>query len=88
MPLDAYKCYLAMKNHFTKDNYDYHKYAGKVRATREAFYKRKDRFWHPNWYSKLNFDPQPSIEMPFRLNLTLVFTIFIFVRYLFCEISV
>jgi len=45
MAFDAYKCYLAMKNHFTKDNYDYQKYHGKVRATNQAFYKRKDRFW-------------------------------------------
>ena len=45
MPFDAYKCYLAMKNHFTKDNYDYQKYRGKTRATHQAFYKRKDRFW-------------------------------------------
>ena len=45
MPFDAYKCYLAMKNHFTKDNYDYQKYRGKTRATNQAFYKRKDRFW-------------------------------------------
>ena len=45
MAFDAYKCYLAMKNHFTKDNYDYQKYRGKVRATNQAFYKRKDRFW-------------------------------------------
>ena len=45
MPADAYRCYLALKNHFTKDKYDYHKYHGKVRATNEAFYKRKDRFW-------------------------------------------
>ena len=45
MPADAYRCYLSMKNHFTKDKYDYHKYRGKVRATNEAFYKRKDRFW-------------------------------------------
>jgi len=45
MPFEAYKCYLAMKNHFTKDNYDYIKYRGKVRATNQAFYKRKDRFW-------------------------------------------
>ena len=34
-----------MKNHFTKDNYDYQKYRGKVRATNAAFYKRRDRFW-------------------------------------------
>jgi len=45
MPFDAYRCYLSLKNHFTKDKYDYHKYAGKTRATRQAFYKRKDRFW-------------------------------------------
>ena len=45
MPFDAYKCYLSMKNHFTKDKYDYHKYCGKSRATVQSFYKRKDRFW-------------------------------------------
>ena len=45
MPFDAYRCYLSLKNHFTKDHYDYHKYGGKTRATRQAFYKRKDRFW-------------------------------------------
>ncbi len=44
-PFDAYKTYLALKNHFTKDNYDYHKYHGKVRANLQSFYKRKDRFW-------------------------------------------
>jgi len=45
MPVDAYRCYLALKNHFTKDSYDYHKYCGKSRATVQSFYKRKDRFW-------------------------------------------
>lgn len=45
MPFDAYKCYLALKNHFTKSSYDYHKYCGKSRATVQSFYKRKDRFW-------------------------------------------
>jgi len=44
-PFDAYKTYLALKNHFTKDNYDYFKYHGKVRANLQSFYKRKDRFW-------------------------------------------
>ena len=37
--------YLALKNHFTKKSYDYHKYCGKSRATVQSFYKRKDRFW-------------------------------------------
>ena len=45
MPFDTYKCYLSLKNHFTKDKYDYHKYCGKSRATVQSFYKRKDRFW-------------------------------------------
>ena len=45
MPFDAYRCYLSLKNHFTKEHYDYIKYRGKTRATKQAFYKRKDRFW-------------------------------------------
>ena len=45
MPFDSYKCYLSLKNHFTKESYDYHKYCGKSRATVQSFYKRKDRFW-------------------------------------------
>ena len=45
MPFDAYRCYLSLKNHFTKEHYDFHKYGGKTRATHQAFYKRKDRFW-------------------------------------------
>jgi hypothetical protein len=45
VPFDAYKCYLSLKNHFTKDSYDYFKYCGKSRATIQSFYKRKDRMW-------------------------------------------
>jgi hypothetical protein len=44
-PFDAYKTYLALKNHFSKDKYDYHKYAGKSRASMESFNKRKDKYW-------------------------------------------
>jgi hypothetical protein len=44
-PFDAYKTYLALKNHFSKNNYDYHKYAGKSRASIESFNKRKDKYW-------------------------------------------
>lgn len=44
-PFDCFKTYLALKNHFTKKEYDYHKYFGKSRATLNSFYKRKDRFW-------------------------------------------
>ena len=52
MPADAYRCYLALKNHFTKDHYDYIKYRGKTRASNEAFYKRKDRFWFEKFARK------------------------------------
>jgi hypothetical protein len=42
---DAYKTYLALKNHFSKPKYDYFKYAGKTRASIESFNKRKDKYW-------------------------------------------
>ena len=45
MPFDAYREYLALKNHFTQDSYDYHKYCGKSRATVQSFYQRKVRVW-------------------------------------------
>jgi len=41
---NAYKTYLAIKQHFTTD-YNFHKYNGKVRASEESFYKRRDRFF-------------------------------------------
>lgn len=44
-PFDAYKTYLALKNHFSKSNYDYFKYAGKSRASVASFEKRKDKYW-------------------------------------------
>lgn len=44
-PFECFKTYIALKNHFTKNEYDYHKYCGKSRATLNSFYKRKDRFW-------------------------------------------
>ena len=37
--------YLSLKNHFTKDKYDFHKYCGKSRASVQSFYKRKDRYF-------------------------------------------
>jgi hypothetical protein len=45
-PFDAYKTYIALKNHFSKPNYDYVKYSGKTRASIEAFNKRKDKYWY------------------------------------------
>ncbi len=42
---DCYKTYLAFKNHFTKDNFDYFKYGGKTRASTASFNKRKDKYF-------------------------------------------
>jgi len=38
----VYRFYLALKLHFTTDNYDVIKQQGKVRATKKSLYKRKD----------------------------------------------
>ena len=54
MPADAYRCYLALKNHYTKHHYDYIKYRGKTRASNAAFYKRKDRFWFEKFARQKN----------------------------------
>ena len=42
---DCYRTYLAFKNHFTKDNFDYFKYGGKTNATTSSFNKRKDKYF-------------------------------------------
>ena len=42
---DCYRTYLAFKNHFTKDNFDYFKYGGKTNATTTSFNKRKDKYF-------------------------------------------
>ena len=42
---EVYKMYLALKQHFTKEKYDYHKYRGKVRASEDAFEQRHDRYF-------------------------------------------
>lgn len=48
-PFDAYKLFLAIKNHFTKESYDYFKYNGKVTASFNSFLARKDKYY----FSKL-----------------------------------
>ena len=42
---ECYKEYLALKNHFSKPDYDYFKYNGKVRSNHESFEKRKDKLF-------------------------------------------
>ena len=41
---EVYKYYIALKLHFTTDNYDVIKHKGRIKASRTAFAKRKDLF--------------------------------------------
>jgi hypothetical protein len=45
-PFEVYCDFLALKQHFTKESYDYLKYHGKVKARIESFHKRKDRYFY------------------------------------------
>ena len=40
---ETYIEYLALKAHFTRDDYDYFKYSGKVKASLKSFESRKDK---------------------------------------------
>jgi len=42
---EVYKMYLALKQHFTKDSYDYVKYRGRVSASEKSFEERRDRYF-------------------------------------------
>lgn len=42
---ECYKEYLALKNHFTKQDYDYFKYNGKLKANPDSFNSRKDKLF-------------------------------------------
>lgn len=43
-PFDVYRSYLALRLHFTTDQYDVIKQQGRVKASKQAFFKRKDLF--------------------------------------------
>jgi len=42
---DAYKTYIALKNHFSSSTYDYFKYNGRSRASQKSFEKRHDKYF-------------------------------------------
>ena len=62
--INAYKTYLAIKQHFTS-NYDYQKQNGKVKATEESFLKRRDRFFFKKLEKKYS---KQELEMYFVSN--------------------
>lgn len=42
---EAYKMYVALKNHFNSDTYDYFRYGGKTRANVKSFEVRHDKYF-------------------------------------------
>ena len=42
-PFEVYQKYLSLKQHFNKNNYDYFKFNGRVRANESSFDKRNDK---------------------------------------------
>lgn len=47
MNMDSYECYVmfqALKNHFTTKSYDYIKYNGKIKISKDSFLANKDKY--------------------------------------------
>ena len=53
---NAYKTYIALKNHFRSDGYDYFKHRGKTRLKEQSFLKRKDKFFFEKLENKYKED--------------------------------
>jgi len=51
---EAYKLYLAIKLHFTTDNYDFFKHNAKVNSSINTFIKRNDRYFFYRLATKYN----------------------------------
>ena len=63
---NTYVKFLALKKHFTTDNYDYFKYNGKVRANYETFMSRNDAYSFAKLAKK--DDPQGLILSNLLIN--------------------
>ncbi len=57
---EVYKMYLALRQHFTKDSYDYVKYRGKVSASEKSFEERRDRYFFKKLATK--YDGQKMLD--------------------------
>ena len=53
---DVYKLYLAIKLHFTSENYNFFTFNGKTRTTLESFEKRRDKYFFKKLATKFNQD--------------------------------
>lgn len=63
--LEVYQMYIALKLHFTKEDYDYFKFRGKSRVSKESFEKRKDSYFFKKLSAKYE---QNRIEQFFVSN--------------------
>ena len=59
-PIDVYLMYCAMKAHFSKNDYDFHKYGGKTKVSRDSFWKRNDKYFFVKLAKK--HDDRDSIQ--------------------------
>jgi hypothetical protein len=55
-PYETYTKYLALKQHFTSESYDYFRYGGKVRVKMETFEKRHDKYFFYKLSKKKNVE--------------------------------
>lgn len=61
--LNAYKAYIALKQHFTKPEFDYFKYGGKTNASLDSYKKRKDAIF----FEMIGKHPDPINFIAFNL---------------------
>ena len=57
--IDVYIMYCAMKAHFSRKDYNFNKYGGKTKVSRDSFFKRKDR----HFFVKLSRKYNTTIEI-------------------------
>lgn len=57
---EVYKTYLALKLHFSKDNYNFFTFNGKSRASLQSFEKRKDKYFFKKLGTK--FDQKEIVD--------------------------
>ena len=67
-PFECYKTYVAMKQHFTKDKYDYFKYGGKSRASATSFNNRKDRYFFERMSRKKSDENSSILHFKLYIN--------------------
>lgn len=60
-PYETYCLFLALKNHFTTESYDFFKYKGKTSASVKSFEARNDRFFFQKLSRKYNSDQMTDV---------------------------